>query len=199
MATSVRAVTGAWDAARPVDAAFSALLSFANGASATLTYSGYGHFDSDALMGWIGEGGQDKDPARHGEGRRALGAADAGHEAALRRARGYGIASGGAATIPAHHQHFGPLIIGCERADLRPLPDSIWIYGDGERRQEMLPPPTLFRREVLDAFHDAVIHGRRPIQTGEWGMATMEVCLAIVQSAREGREIALSHQVGIPD
>ena len=61
----------------------------------------------------------------------------------------------------------------------------------------MLPPPVSPRREVLDAFYDAAIEGRQPVQTGAWGMATMEVVLAIVQSAREGREIALSHQVGM--
>jgi len=196
LATSVRAVTGAWDPARPVDAAFSALLNFANGASATLTYSGFAHFDSDELMGWVGEGGQDKHPARYGAARRLLHGAD---EAALRRARRYGATVSPAPTVPPHHQHFGQLIVSCEHADLRPLPDSIWIYGDGERRQERLPPPTLFRREVLDAFHQVATGGPPPIQTGAWGMATMEVCLAIVQSAREGREIALTHQVGIPD
>jgi phthalate 4,5-cis-dihydrodiol dehydrogenase len=192
-ARSVRAVTGAWDKARPVDAAYTALLTFENGAAASLTYSGFGHFDGDALMNWIGESGTDKNPDRYGEARRIL---SGGGEADLRRARSYGAAAATAGAAP-HHPHFGQLIVGCERADLRPMPDSIWIYGDTERRQEMLPPPAAPRREVLDAFYAAAIHGHRPIQTGEWGMATMEVVLAIVQSAREGREVALSHQVGI--
>jgi phthalate 4,5-cis-dihydrodiol dehydrogenase len=61
----------------------------------------------------------------------------------------------------------------------------------------MLPASATPRREVLDAFYHAAIGGVKPIQTGEWGMATMEVVLAMVQSAREGREIALLHQVGI--
>jgi phthalate 4,5-cis-dihydrodiol dehydrogenase len=198
-AKSVRAVVGAWDRTRPVDAAYSALLTFEDGADASLTYNGFGHFDGDELMGWISEAGQIKDPDRYGEGRRVLGAATPDQEAALRRSRGYGVTPSGGSTIPPHHPHFGQLIISCEHADLRPMPDSLWIYGDAERRREMLPPPTLFRREVLDAFHDAAINGTRPIQTGEWGLATMEVCLAIRQSAREGREIMLSHQVGISD
>jgi hypothetical protein len=29
-------------------------------------------------------------------------------------------------------------------------------------------------------------------------MATMEVCLALLQSAREGRDIHLAHQVAVP-
>jgi phthalate 4,5-cis-dihydrodiol dehydrogenase len=197
-AVSVRAVVGAWDAARPVDAAYSALLTFANGAAASLTYSGFGHFDSDELMGWIGESGGDRDAARYGDSRRALNAADRAGEAALRRARGYGATATLPDTAPPHHPHFGPLLVGCEHADLRPMPDAVWIYGDGERRADLLPRPTRPRQEVLDAFYAAAIEGRDPVQTGEWGMATMEVCLAIRRSAQEGREIALSHQVAVP-
>ena len=51
MVKSVRALTGAWDRTRPVEGAYSALLSFENGAFATLTYSGYAHFDSDEFAG----------------------------------------------------------------------------------------------------------------------------------------------------
>jgi phthalate 4,5-cis-dihydrodiol dehydrogenase len=86
--------------------------------------------------------------------------------------------------------------VSCERADLRPLPDGIWIYGDDEKYREKLAPPRP-RQEVLDAFYDAAVHGRAPAQTGEWGLATLEVCLAITQSARDGREIALHHQTAV--
>ena len=57
---SVRAQTGAWDAARPTEGAYAALLTFESGAFASLTYGGYGHFDSDEFSGWIGEMGQAK-------------------------------------------------------------------------------------------------------------------------------------------
>jgi phthalate 4,5-cis-dihydrodiol dehydrogenase len=71
--SSVRAVTAAWDPARPVEAAYSALVTFESGAVASLTYSGFGHFDSDELMGWIGEGGAVKDGTRYGDTRRGGG------------------------------------------------------------------------------------------------------------------------------
>jgi phthalate 4,5-cis-dihydrodiol dehydrogenase len=51
---SVRAQAGAWDATRPTEGAYSALVTFESGAFASLTYSGYGHFDSDEFQGWIG-------------------------------------------------------------------------------------------------------------------------------------------------
>ena len=69
---SVRAFTGAWDALRPTEGAYSALLGFEDGAFASLTYSGYAHFDSDELCGWIGELGQAKGAVRHGAARRAV-------------------------------------------------------------------------------------------------------------------------------
>jgi phthalate 4,5-cis-dihydrodiol dehydrogenase len=47
------------------------------------------------------------------------------------------------------------------------------------------------RAEVIDELHEAVVNGRAPLHGGEWAMATLEVCLAILRSARERRELAL--------
>jgi phthalate 4,5-cis-dihydrodiol dehydrogenase len=87
---SVQAHTGAWDAARPTEGAYSALLGFEGGAFASATYSGYGHYDSDVLMDNISEIGQRKNPQDYGAARtRLLGANDAGDEARLKAARNY--------------------------------------------------------------------------------------------------------------
>ena len=59
---SVRAMTGRWDAARPIPGYYSAYLEFEDGTPATLVYSGYAHFDSAELHYWVGEGGQARDP-----------------------------------------------------------------------------------------------------------------------------------------
>ncbi len=69
---SVRAQAGAWDDSRPATGAYSALLTFESGAFASLTYSGFAHFDSDELMNWVGEGGQTKNPESYGGARRKL-------------------------------------------------------------------------------------------------------------------------------
>jgi phthalate 4,5-cis-dihydrodiol dehydrogenase len=61
-ASSIRASTGIWDATRPTEGAYSAHLSFENGVFASLSYNGYGRFDTDALCGWSGELGQRRDP-----------------------------------------------------------------------------------------------------------------------------------------
>lgn len=183
----VRAMTGAWDAARPTEGAYAALLAFENGGFASLVYSGYAHFDSDELAGGIGEMGAKKDPSSYGAARRAL----QGDELRLKDERNFGGAAFEAPAMQEAHQHFGELIVSCEGADLRPLPSGVMIYGDHEQRLEALAPPQVPRAEVIDELYEAVVNGRAPLHSAEWAMATLEVCLAILRSAREQKEIVL--------
>jgi hypothetical protein len=45
----------------------------------------------------------------------------------------------------------------------------------------------------------AAVTENRPVpHDGKWGKATLEVCLAIIQSSRDGREVSLSYQVPSP-
>jgi phthalate 4,5-cis-dihydrodiol dehydrogenase len=71
------------------------------------------------------------------------------------------------------------------------------IYADETQRFEALPAPVVPRSEVIDELYDAVVNGKPPVHTGEWARATLEVCLAVLQSARDGKQIALKHQVGL--
>jgi phthalate 4,5-cis-dihydrodiol dehydrogenase len=197
----VRAHTGAWDPSRATEGAYAALVGFDDGIFASLVYSGYAHFDGDEWCGGIGEMGQRKDAQTYGAARRNLSAARTpGEEEALKRTRNYGGAKFARQAPAANHSstwhaHFGLVIASCERADLRPLPNGVMIYGDGEARLDPLPPSAVPRVEVIDELHAAIVDGRRPLHDGRWGMATLEVCLAILESARTGREIALSHQI----
>jgi phthalate 4,5-cis-dihydrodiol dehydrogenase len=189
---SVRAQTGAWDASRPTEGAYSALLTFEGGAFASLTYCGYAHFDSDEFQEWIGEMGQRKNPGAP----KSRAVSDPAQETALKNARNYG---GEAWQAPASqalaHQHFGTMIVSCERADLRPMPNGVMIYESGAERLEALPPPRVPRAEVIDELYDAVVHGLPPLHSGKWAMATLEVCLGMLTSSQQGREVTLSHQV----
>jgi phthalate 4,5-cis-dihydrodiol dehydrogenase len=195
LVTNVRALTGAWDRTRPTEGAYAALLTFADGAFASLTYNGFGHFDSDEFTGWIGEMGQSKTP--YAGGRRRF--ADRQQEAAYKNARNYGGSDyRPPAAAPAAHQHFGLLLASCERADLRAMPDGIMIYQDGTARREPLAPPSVPRAEVIDELYDAIVHGKTPLHGGPWAMATLEVMLAMLRSAQEGRDIAPRHQVAAP-
>jgi phthalate 4,5-cis-dihydrodiol dehydrogenase len=197
---SVRAQVARWDPARPTEGAYQALLGFADGAFASLTYSGYAHFDSDVWCGNIGESGQAKDPARYGAARRALAAVSSPEsEAGLKAAGNYGM-PGAPVANPAGtrlHPHFGPVIVSCEHADLRPVPEGVMIHADDRQWLEPLAPPGIPREEVIDELYAAVFDGVPPLHDGPWSRATLEVCLAMLQSARDGVEVALRHQVAL--
>jgi phthalate 4,5-cis-dihydrodiol dehydrogenase len=190
---SVRAMTGAWDPARPTEGAYSALLTFEAGAFATLTYAGYGHFDSDEFSGWIGEMGEAKKPYSHAPRRFA----SADEEIAFKAARNYGGVAYQPPARPPAHLHFGTIIVSCERADLRPMPDGVMIYQNGAARLDPLSPPAVPRAEVIDELYGAVVNNKPPLHDGASAMATLEVCLGILQSSHEARDIALSHQVSM--
>ncbi len=199
LVSSVRAHTGAWDSARPTEAAYSALLGFEGGTFATCTYSGYGHYDSDELMDNIGELGQHKNPADYGAARkRLLNAASASEEKALKAARNYG----GKLYVPRldvptglTHQHFGQFIISCEKADLRPSATGITIYADSQKSFEPLPAPRIPRQEVINELYDCVVHGKPARHNGQWARATTAVCLAMLESAKSGRDSQPEFQV----
>lgn len=199
---SVRAATGSWDPARPTEGAYSVLLTFDNGVFANMTYSGFAHFDSDELCGWTGELGRPRDPDQYGCARaRLMEIQGPEEEAALKNTRTYGAGLSLTNSQPQDtaHNHFGFVLVSCDGADLRPVPHGVQVYAHTRRFLEPLPRPEIPRREVLDELIGAIRHDRRPIHTGEWGMATMEVCLAILESAQNKHEVMLSHQTSVLD
>jgi phthalate 4,5-cis-dihydrodiol dehydrogenase len=44
---------------------------------------------------------------------------------------------------------------------------------------------------------DAVLSGSPPVHSGEWGVATLEACLALHESARTGARVSLNHQIPV--
>lgn len=196
MGKQVSAMTGNWDAERPTEGAYSALVSFENGVFASLIYSGYAHFDSDEWMDNVNELGYDKAPENYGTARRTLKEGKASQtEAELKQNRAFGASS--IASPPTHHEHFGPIIVSCEHADIRLTPDGIWIYKNESYRFEPaleIPNP---RTPVIDAIVNAVRNNKPPIQTGRWGLASLEICHAILDSARSSAPVTLHQQISI--
>jgi len=199
---TIYATTGNYDPQRPTEGAYSAMLKFASGAVANLTFSGYGHFDSDEFCDWRGETGSLKDLADYGAARRALrelGNSDA--EAALKADRAFGgrESAGKPAALPQDlaHEHCGLMVISCAGCDIRPMPDGVRVYADDEITNHPLDPPTVPRAEVIDELSATILDGVAPIHTGEWGRATFEACEAVYQSANGGGEVRLNHQVAL--
>ena len=191
---NVRASTTILDPSRPTEASCAALLQFANGATASLVYSGYDHFDSDEWHFGIAERGSPKQIA-HGGARRSL--AKATDEAKARTETfAYGAAKG---DLPPHQPHFGVTIVTCAEGDMRASADGITIYDRDGMRQVSIPRGGSMpgRREVLDDMRVAIRSGSPPVHNGRWGKANVEVALAMLVSSREGRDVALEHQVEI--
>jgi phthalate 4,5-cis-dihydrodiol dehydrogenase len=193
---AVRAVAGGLDPSRPTEGHVAAFLTLSGGVAATVVYSGYDHFDSDELQFWIGEVGVPKS-AGHGNARKVLKQLQ-GSERDLRIQRyGYGgpVAQGLAANQSVRKQaHFGVMIASCERADLRPSPDGVLVYGD-EGLREVPAMATKGSNRLSDTTIDELVDavtGQAPILRGaRWGMETVQACLSILESSRTGQQVVL--------
>ena len=85
---------------------------------------------------------------------------------------------------------------------MRASADGVTIYGrDGMRRNPRSRAAAACRAAARcwTTCASAIRTGRTPVHDGRWGKATVEVALAILRSAREGREVALEHQVAVDD
>ncbi len=189
--SSIRATAANWDPKRPSEGAYSALMTFEGGAWATMTYSGYAHYDVDELVGWISELGFDKDPQAYGAARRRLANMSPEDEIAAKVSRTYGPGSESDSPPRApHHEHFGYLLVSCDKADLKVTPTEITVYGNSERQVIDIPPPRLPRVEVIDEFVGAITGEITPVHNGRWGVDTMACCEALLESSRTGEEIS---------
>ena len=201
MVRSVRAMTGRWDAARPTEGAHTVFLEFEDGVAATAVYSGYDRFHSAELSFPVGENGRELDLSRYGGARAALAETGGSEgEAGLKRGARYGSARSRATSGPAPSQPFyGLTVVSCERGDIRQSPEGLIVYGQDAKREVPLPKRVTGRDNILTELQEALSHGRPPLHDGRWGKANLEVCLAALQSARERREVHLSHQKAVDD
>ncbi len=201
---SVRAITGIWDKARGHEGSYTCFLEFEDGTPATLVYSGYGFFDTAELFAWVGEGGQYRDPDTNLKVREKLREVRGPEEEEqLKEAMRFGGRREGEFSHVWSGQRkqpfFGFTLVSCERGDIRQTPDGLIIYGESEKKEIPLPGGSRGREAEIEELYDAVIHGRPIFHDGRWGEATLEVCLAILESSRQRKEILLSHQVPSPD
>lgn len=175
---SVFASTGQWDADRATEGAYTAILRFKNGATASLTYSGYGFFDSDRLMYNTSELGVQKPKDTTGAARRALFAIE--DETAHKKTRAFlGLEE---LPEPTRHEHFGPVVVFCEKGDIELTPNGVVLNTvDGTERIDA--PYTFSRQGFSQALVDALRGGSRPVQDGKWGLTALKACHAMLASA----------------
>ncbi len=194
---SVRAKTSILDQERPTEGACMAYLDFESGATATLIYSGYDHFDSDEFHYWTAEAGFEKG-ANHGNAYRNLEAAKLKADEADLRSEKFGYGSEFWTMFrdmgPMPHQpHFGVLIATCEKADLRPSQDGIHVYDKNGLREIAIERSvgTPGYVDVIEELLEAIVTGETPLHNGLWARDTLAVCLAIQEASRTRKEIIL--------
>jgi phthalate 4,5-cis-dihydrodiol dehydrogenase len=199
MVKSVRATTGIWDPARPHEGSYVCYLEFADGVPATLVYSGYGFFDTAELFWWVGEGGQPREPETNAKVRKKLkGITTAEEEEMLKEQMRYGGRREGEFSHDwqgeRHQPFFGFTLVSCDKGDIRQSADGLIVYGEEGKKEVALPAGKRGREAEVDELYQAIVENRPVFHDGRWGEATLEVCLAILESAKEKREVFLKHQ-----
>jgi phthalate 4,5-cis-dihydrodiol dehydrogenase len=198
--TSIRASTGQWHVNRPTEGAYGALLQFGD-VFASATYNGYGYYDSDSLMDWVGEMGQAKPHSAHAttHSKHAVNIDEAA-EANAKAERNFGGKDYNPTTAnpPAiGHQHFGFILISCDRGDLRLSPKGVEIHDQNGVRTIDAPSNATPRKTVIDELWQTARNQRVPLHSGAWSRATLEVCLGILASSRSGEDIIMHQQVSL--
>jgi phthalate 4,5-cis-dihydrodiol dehydrogenase len=192
MVRSVRAITGRNDKNFNTEGDYTAFLEFENGCAATGVFNGYGFFDAAELTWGIGEGGKrlpEEDTGQHAPGERLKGAVDMAYKYANPR-----TTEERATRERSSQSFFGITIVACEQGIIRQSPNGLFIYSE-KGREEIPCGKDEGRAAELKSLQTAIAENRPPFLDGRWGKATLEVCLAMLQSSKERREITLSHQV----
>lgn len=196
---SVRAMTGAWDPDRPAEGAHAVFLEFENGAAATAVYNGYDHFHTTELTFGIGEGGPAGVHSKYGSSRKKIKGISQESEKKLKSDKGYGgamAATGKGASLSP--PFFGLTLASCEKGDIRQSPHGLYIYGEEEKYEIKLSGET-GRDVMISELYHAVAQDIRPEHDGRWGLANLEVCLAVLESSRGRKEVFLQHQISLDD
>jgi len=204
---SVRASVGRWMKERPCPGNFSAFLEFEDGTPATISYNGYGYFDTSELTWGIGNRMYDDDEriaVRRGLRQGEINADDA-KEGMRFGASTEDTSSHGSAWVNkssmgtrAHIRWFGVTVASFERGDIRQSPNGLYVYDDdGQHEVPVFGGRGIGLLEIKEMY-EAVVEDKPIVHDGRWALATTEVGEAIVKSGHERREIMLSHQCEIP-
>ncbi len=205
---SVRGAVGTWMPGRMgAPGYYTAYLEFESGMPATIIYNAYGYFLAAELLPWEMESGANAEG--RARIRNAINAGEMDQEKAKEEMR---VASmQGERTLPGDpgtlraasgrarfQSDLGLLLVTCESGLLRQSPDGIYVYNDSGVREEPLAAEHGEGDPTLREAYNGIIHGEPIFHDGRWGMATLEVQLAMMQSARERREVVLERQVAVP-
>lgn len=199
---SVRANVVQLDPARGAAGAYTAFLEFADGTPATIVYSGYGHFSmSDLLTNDLPQ------PASLAPARSLAPEQEAAMKEGLRYRGRQHPRTGGAPDAEGYADTtlrsasslglFGLTLVSCERGDLRESSTGLVLYQGGGEQRPIRVSDELRGAAELEELYRAVRFERPIVHDGRWGEATLEVCVAILESARTHADVLLSRQTRV--
>jgi phthalate 4,5-cis-dihydrodiol dehydrogenase len=196
---SVHALTARREAGAPdTESDYTALLTFENGTASTMVFNAQGYIDIAELTWGLGESGYrmlNAECVIPAERRPPMTA----QEKFRFQLEGdpYGRGQAGAEDRKALRRQpfFGLTVVNCERGALRQSPDGVYVYDANGRRE--IACSTGYRRGTAELMElaDALAEERAPFLDAAWGRATLEVCVGIIESAAQRRELELQYQV----
>ncbi len=176
--------TGDYDPDRPGEGAYHAFIECEDGTVVTSIYNGYDHFQSEEFTSGL------LDPMDLGVARRRLAgeAPDARAEHDLKRNFGHPRPAGFTSGV------YGFTLMNCDGGDLRPAPGGgVLLYDERGRRGLLAEGPT-GTEVIVDELYHAITDKSPALHDGSWGIACLELCLAVRASAEGGGAVPLRHQ-----
>jgi phthalate 4,5-cis-dihydrodiol dehydrogenase len=213
MVRSVRAMTDGWMPGRPIDGYYSAFLDFKDGMTAVAVHNGNGYFIGAEMVAW-GTDEQRYTAEKRAIVRRGLRDGSWDDEAEKQTIRIGGLmeretfkqgVDGATEQKKWVPEDLGMMIVSCERGDIRHSAYGLFIHSDDGKKELEIKHARFMggagaRRAELEDMYDSVVNGAPVYHTGEWGMATLEVVLAIKESSKNRKEVYLEHQIPVhPD
>ena len=199
---SVRGAFGQWMKYRSIPGYYAAFMEFESGVTGVAIHNGYGYFVASELVPW-GDANTRYTPSERNAIRKAMAAGTRPEDEEKLSLR-----IGGEAESAIFRRERGPekwkpndlgiVLVSCEFGELRQGPDGLYKYTDDGLTELIVDSDPLHRDQELEELFNAVRLDKPVFHSGAWGMATLEVGLAITEHTRTGKDVELTHQIEMP-
>jgi phthalate 4,5-cis-dihydrodiol dehydrogenase len=184
-----------------IESNYSAFLTFDDGATALIDFNGLGHLDIAEMTWGIGEGGGIHSEAdMTGPRLKPTGPVSVEERYAMPMYQfGSGGRQGEQERLAKNQDFFGITIVSCERGDIRQSAEGLYVYTE-DGREEVEVEPDLNTRGFTELRElSAALEENRPVFPNHlWGRASLEACVAMIESSRQQKELELQYQVPSP-
>ncbi len=199
---NVRGTFGQWLKGRTIPGYYAAFMEFENGVSSVAIHNGYGYFVASELVPW-GDALTRYTPQERNQIRKQIASGTRKEDEEKLALRIGGEAENRIFRQERHDEAWKPndlgiVIVSCERGEIRQSAHGIYVYTDEGVKEYLIDANPLGRDQELQELYNAVRLGKPVYHSGAWGMATLEVGLAINESAKTGKCIDLHHQIEMP-